>query len=134
MLKTDNKFSTFICYRRKERKGNLEMPVGSYIARKIYEYLSKEGISVCYEVKNFQLADIYKERTFEILEQVRYVNRQNDDVYLELMHAVTRYLKKHEDSSIHPQSRFRFIPIILDSFHDDIKRELIYSKLTALKT
>ncbi len=34
-------YTTFICYRRKEY-GDTERPIGSYVARIIYEYLSKK--------------------------------------------------------------------------------------------
>ena len=131
MLKKDNIFSTFICYRRKEKKGDFEMPVGSYIARIIYEYLSNSGIIVCYDVESFQIAEDYKKRTLKILDQIRCfililtpdlltrcVNDPNDDVYRELMYAVKRYQRELEDPSIPDQNKLRFIPIIPDSLFD----------------
>ena len=54
MSNPNKNYTTFICYRRKEY-GDTERPIGSYLARIIYEYLSKKEISVCYDVESFPL-------------------------------------------------------------------------------
>lgn len=115
------------------------MPVGSYIARIIYEYLSNSGIAVCYDVESFPPAENFIEQTIKILDQIRCFIlvltpdllprclEQNDAVYRELIHAVDRYQKEHEDFSIPNQSKFRFIPIIPDSLFDyekDIPKDI----------
>ena len=120
-------YTTFICYRRKEY-GDTERPIGSYVARIIYEYLSKKGVSVCYDVESFSRGRNYQEQTIEFLNQVRCfililtpdllsrcLNKDNDDVYLEIMHAISRHHKEKEDSSIPYQNKFLFLPINPDS-------------------
>jgi hypothetical protein len=132
MSNSNINYTTFICYRRKEY-GDTERPIGSYVARIIYEYLSKKEISVCYDVESFPLGRNYQEKTIEYLDQVRCfililtpdllsrcLNKDNDDVYLEVMHAISRYHKEKEDSSIPYQNKFLFLPINPDSlfFYD----------------
>ena len=98
------------------------------MARIIYEYLSKKEISVCYDVESFPRGRNYQEKTTEFLDQVRCfililtpdllsrcLNKDNDDVYLEVMHAISRYHKEKEDSSIPYQNKFLFLPINPDS-------------------
>lgn len=134
MFKLKKQFTTFICYRRTEKRGNLEMPVGSYIARIIYEYLSQNGIKVCYDIETFKPSEDYKERTSEILEQIRcfililtpnLLNRcvnklqdDEDDVYRELMIAISKYQKEQNDTAIPKQNKFRIITINPDSLFD----------------
>lgn len=120
-------YTTFICYRRKEY-GDTERPIGSYVARIIYEYLSKKGVSVCYDVESFSRRRNYQEQTIEFLNQVRCfililtpdllsrcLNKDNDDVYLEIIHAISRCHKEKEDSSIPYHNKFLFLPINPDS-------------------
>lgn len=127
MFNPNINYTTFICYRRKEY-GDTERPIGSYVARIIYEYLSKKEISVCYDVESFPRGRNYQEKTTEFLDQVRCfililtpdllsrcLNKDNDDVYLEVMHAISRYHKEKEDSSIPYQNKFLFLPINPDS-------------------
>lgn len=127
MPNSNKNYTTFICYRRKEY-GDTERPIGSYVARIIYEYLSKKEISVCYDVESFPRGRNYQEKTIEFLNQVRCfililtpdllsrcLNKDNDDVYLEVMHAINRYHKEKEDSSIPYQNKFLFLPINPDS-------------------
>ncbi len=93
----------------------------------------KKEISVCYDVESFPLGRNYQEKTIEFLDQVRCfililtpdllsrcLNKDNDDVYLEIMHAISRYHKEKEDSSIPYQNKFLFLPINPDSlfFYD----------------
>lgn len=127
MFNPNINYTTFICYRRKEY-GDTERPIGSYVARIIYEYLSKKGVSVCYDVESFPLGRNYQETTIEFLNQVRCfililtpdllsrcINKDNDDVYLEIMHAISRCHKEKKDSSIPYQNKFLFLPINPDS-------------------
>ena len=78
--------------------------------------------------KVFHLEGIIKKKRLNIFDQVRCfililtpdllsrcLNKDNDDVYLEIMHAISRCHKEKEDSSIPYQNKFLFLPINPDS-------------------
>lgn len=70
MIKDKNYFTVFICYRRKEDKG---APIGSYLARILYEYLKNNNISAFYDVECLGFGDDYRKLTKYYIEtQVRY--------------------------------------------------------------
>lgn len=61
MFNPNINYTTFICYRRKEY-GDTERPIGSYVARIIYEYLSKKGFLYVMMWKVFHLDGIIKKQ------------------------------------------------------------------------
>lgn len=123
-------YQVFICYRRKEDGG---APLGSYIARILYDYLSKSGINTFYDVECFNIGEDYIETTPRIIrEQIRFFiviltpdifkrcKYENEDpVYRELTIAIDKYSDEREPTNFLPVSnKFQFYTINPDNLFD----------------
>ena len=127
----------FICYRRKEeyKDGIPAQPVGSYIARILYESLHRKGFSVVFDKESFKGGFDYIKETPKIINQnvrvfivvltksffVRCNKMGEDPVFRELDCAIKKYNaeRSEEETYYTPyQCKFAIIPIIPDGLFD----------------
>ena len=127
MIKDKNYFTVFICHRRKEDKG---APIGSYLARILYEYLKNNNISAFYDVECLGFGDDYRKLTKYYIEtQVRYFililtpdifnrcSNSDDAVFNEIRLAIDKFNSEDiDDGSV--LNKFQFVPINPDNLFD----------------